>query len=175
MNFAEPDEERFYRRMRVEGPAAATEPFDPEHWSGCLMHGDADPLLTGIFAIIEPAVLKKNGQPLEALGYQLAYAIDLDRHPYPMSQTLNYACGVLGMTPPLCFQNPSDPSGISFLHAQTPGIVLGAAALAADLPGAGGGVHRRHGTSPTTGPASTCGTWCPRARACAPGCSPPSS
>ena len=135
MNFAEPDEERFYRRMRVEGPAAATEPLDDEHWASSIMHGDADPLLTAIFAAIEPAVLKKNGQPLEALGYGMAYALDLERHPYPMSQTINYASTVLGMAPPLCFQNPNDPSGISFLHAHTPGIVLGAAALAAELPG----------------------------------------
>jgi hypothetical protein len=38
------------------------------------------------------------------------------------------------MSPPVTFQNPNDPSGISFLHAHTPGIVLGAAALAAELP-----------------------------------------
>jgi hypothetical protein len=51
-----------------------------------------------------------------------------------MSQTIAYAAGVLGMTPPPCFQNPGDPSGVSFLHAHTPAIVLGAAALAAELP-----------------------------------------
>jgi hypothetical protein len=51
-----------------------------------------------------------------------------------MSQTINYAAGVLGLAPPITFQNPNDPSGISFLHAHTPGIVLGAAALAAELP-----------------------------------------
>jgi tetratricopeptide (TPR) repeat protein/tRNA A-37 threonylcarbamoyl transferase component Bud32 len=135
MSFAEPDEERFFRRMRGEGPAAATEPLDDGAWANGIMHNDADPLLTDIFAVIEPAVLKKNGQPLEALGYQMAYALDLVRHPYPMSQTIHYACSVLGMTPPLCFQNPNDPSGVSFLHAHTPAIVLGAAALAAELPG----------------------------------------
>lgn len=134
MNFAEPDEERFFRRMRAEGPAAAVEPLSEGDWQAHLMHTDADPLLTEIFAAIEPAVLKKNGQPLEALGYQLAYAVDLARHPYPMSQTINYASSVLGMTPPVTFQNPNDPSGVSFLHAHTPGIVLGAAALAAELP-----------------------------------------
>ncbi len=134
MGFAEPDEERFFRRMRAEGPAAAVEAIDDDHWATGLMHTDADPLLTDIFAVIEPAVLKKNGQPLESLGYQMAYAVDLVRHPYPMSQTIHYASGVLGMTPPLCFQNPNDPSGISFLHAHTPAIVLGAAALAAELP-----------------------------------------
>jgi hypothetical protein len=134
MNFAEPDEERFYRRMRAEGPAAATAPLDDEHWANGVMHEDADSLLTQIFAVIEPAVLKKNGQPLEALGYGMAYALDLSRHPYPMSQTILYTAGVLGMTPPLCFQNPDDPGGLSFLHAHTPGIVLGGAALAAELP-----------------------------------------
>jgi hypothetical protein len=36
---------------------------------------------------------------------------------------------------PLCFQNPMDPGGLSFLHARTPSIVLGAAALAAEVPG----------------------------------------
>ena len=107
------------------------------------MHDDADPLLTEIFAAIEPAVLRKNGQPLEALGYQMAYALDLARHPYPMSQTLYYARGVLGMTPPLTLPEPERPGGVSFLHAHTPGIVLGAAALAAELPDAGRGLHRR--------------------------------
>ncbi len=134
MNFAEPDEERFYRRMRADGPAAATSPLGDEHWAKGLLHEDADPLLTEIFSVIEPAVLKKNGQSLEALGYGMAYALDLTRHPYPMSQTILYACGVLGMAPPLCFQNPDDPGGLSFLHAHTPGIVLGGAALAAELP-----------------------------------------
>jgi tetratricopeptide (TPR) repeat protein len=134
MSFAEPDEERFYRRMRSDGPAAATEPLSDDLWLKQVTHHDADPLLTDVFSLIEPAVLRKNGQPLEALGYQMAYAVDLTRHPYPMSQTLNYAAGVLGMTPPLTFQNPNDPSGVSFLHAHTPGIVLGAAALAAELP-----------------------------------------
>lgn len=134
LNIAGPDEERFFRRMRAEGPPAAQQGLSDEDWASSVLHADADPLLTSIFAAIQPAVIKKNGQPLEALGYQLPYAIDLSRHPYPMSQTLYYASGVLGMEPPVTFQNPNDGSGVSFLHAYTPAIVLGAAALAAELP-----------------------------------------
>lgn len=51
-----------------------------------------------------------------------------------MSQTLYYAAGVLGMEPPPTFQNTNDPGGLSFLHAYSPGIVLGVAALSADVP-----------------------------------------
>ncbi|WP_437971884.1 tetratricopeptide repeat protein [Sorangium sp. So ce260] len=134
LNAAEPDEERFFRRMRPDTVAAAQQPLDDDAWATALVHPDADPLLTAIFGVIEPAVLRKNGQSLEDLGYQLAYQIDLARHPYPMSQTLYYASGVLGLTPPLTFQNPNDGGGVSFLHAHVPAIVLGAAALQMDLP-----------------------------------------
>ncbi|KYF94210.1 hypothetical protein BE20_07100 [Sorangium cellulosum] len=134
LNAAEPDEERFFRRLRPDTAAAAQQPLDDEAWAAALVHPDADPLLTAIFGAIEPAVLRKNGQSLEELGYQLAYQIDLSRHPYPMSQTLYYAAGVLGLEPPVTFQNPNDGGGVSFLHAHVPAIVLGAAALQMDLP-----------------------------------------
>jgi tetratricopeptide (TPR) repeat protein len=134
LNMAEPDEERFYRRMRAETPAAAQDRLSDEDWAMRVRHFDADPLVTAIFALIEPSIIAARAQPLETLGYDPRYAIDLSLHPYPMSQTLYYACGILGMTPPITFQNPNDPSGLTFLHAQVPGIVLGHAALATDIP-----------------------------------------
>jgi len=120
--------------MRPDGAAAAQSRLTADDWAQ-LMHNDTEPLVTAIFALIEPAVFRRNGQPLEQLGYQMAYQLDLVRHPYPMSQTLYYACGVLGQDAPLTFQNPEDPGGLSFLHAHVPAMVLGAAALAHELPG----------------------------------------
>ncbi|MCA9624499.1 MAG: tetratricopeptide repeat protein, partial [Myxococcales bacterium] len=134
MNTAEPDEERFFRRMRAETAAEARERATDDDWTHSLMHPSCDPLVTTIFRLIEPAVMARNAKPLTALGYQHAYALDLAMHPYPISQTLYYAGGVLGMDIPMTFQNPNDPGGISFLHAQPPCIVLGATALAAELP-----------------------------------------
>ncbi len=134
MNLAEPDEERFFKRMRAETAAPAAEALNDEEWLSAVMHADADPLLTSVFALIEPAVIAARGQALEQLGFDSRYALDLARHPYPMSQTLFYAAGVLGMEPPPTFQNTNDPGGLSFLHAYSPGIVLGMAALSADVP-----------------------------------------
>ncbi|MCC6524264.1 MAG: tetratricopeptide repeat protein [Polyangiaceae bacterium] len=134
LNFAEPDEERFFRRMRAESAAEAQQRLTDDEWARVLMHPSVDPLVTAIFTLIEPAVMARNAQPLEALGFQNAYALDLSMHPYPMSQTLYYAGGVLGMDLPLTFQNPHDPGGISFLHARPPAIVLGSTALAVELP-----------------------------------------
>ena len=145
MNCAEPDEERFFKRMRAETSAEARERVSVDEWGKVLTHPRVEPLVTAIFQIIEPAVLEKNAQSLEKLGYSASYALDLSMHPYPMSQTLYYAGGVLGMDLPMTFQNPQDPGGISFLHAQPPSIVLGAAALAAELPTqAGAFIAARH-------------------------------
>jgi hypothetical protein len=120
--------------MRSETAAAAQAAFNDEDWLNAVMHPDADALLTSVFALIEPAVILARGAPFEQLGYDTRYQIDLARHPYPMSQTLYYAAGVLGMDPPATFQNTNDPGGLSFLHAHQPSIVLGMAALAADVP-----------------------------------------
>lgn len=134
LNLAEPDEERFFKRMRPETAAPAQAALTDDDWLAHLMHADADPLLTSVFALIEPAVIAARGQHFEALGFDRRYAIDLARHPYPMSQTLFYACGVLGMEPPPTFQNNNDPGGLSYLHAYQPSVVLGMAALSADVP-----------------------------------------
>ncbi|MBX3181017.1 MAG: tetratricopeptide repeat protein [Polyangiaceae bacterium] len=134
MNLAEPDEERFYRRMRSETPAHAQDAMNEQDWDARVQHSYTDPLLTRVFALIEPAVILARGQSFADLGYDQSYQVDLATDPYPMSQTLHYAAGVLGMAAPPTFRNPNDPGGLSFLHAHAPSIVLGTAALAAEIP-----------------------------------------
>ena len=133
LNLAEPDEERFYKRHRADNAAPAQSALDDDDWSR-LSHADVEPHVTKIFAMIQPSIIRTRTQPLEQMGYDPRYAIDLALHPYPVSQTLYYAHGVLGMAPPLIFQNPNDPAGLGFLHARTPAIVLGRAAFDSNVP-----------------------------------------
>ena len=128
LRLAEPDEERFYKKHRSENAAPAQQSLDEESWTR-LMHWDLDPLVTRIFAIIQPTIIRARTQPIEAMGYDPRYAIDCSLHPYPVSQTLYYVGGVLGMPPPLVFQNPNDPGSLGMVHARTPAIVLGRAAF----------------------------------------------
>jgi tetratricopeptide (TPR) repeat protein len=134
LNLAEPDEERFYRRHRADNAAPAQATLDEEDWSDRMAHDDADPLVTRIFAAIQPTIIRARTQPLEALGYDPRYRIELQMHPYPVSQTLYYVQGVLGFPAPPVFQNPNDPAGLGFLHAHTPAIVLGRAAFESVVP-----------------------------------------
>ena len=134
LNRAEPDEERFYRRHRSDNAAPAQAILDDDDWSRRLGHPDADPLVTRIFAVIQPTIIRTRTQALEALGYDERFRIDLGAQPYPITQTLYYAQGVFGFESPPVFQNPNDPAGLGFLHAHTPSIVLGRAAFESDVP-----------------------------------------
>src|SRR6185503_15101448 len=68
LNLAEPDEERFFKRMRTETAAPAQQALTDTDWLSLVMHADSDPLLTSVFALIEPAVIAKRGRALEELG-----------------------------------------------------------------------------------------------------------
>jgi tetratricopeptide (TPR) repeat protein len=134
LQLAEPDEERFYRRHRAENAAPAQAVLSEEDWMTALAHTDADPLLTRVFAAIQPTIIRARTQPLEALGYTSDHRFDLGAQEYPVAQTLFYVQGVFGFEAPPTFQNPNDPAGLGFLHAHTPSIVLGRAAFESNVP-----------------------------------------
>ena len=134
LDLAEPDEERFYRRHRPDGPAVAQATVEEEDWAVRLTHEDCDALVTRVFTLIQPTIIRARTQSLEALGFEPGHRVDLAAEPSPVSQTLYYAQGVLGFEAPPVFQNPNDPAGLGFLHADTPSIVLGRAAFEADVP-----------------------------------------
>jgi tetratricopeptide (TPR) repeat protein len=134
LELADPDEERFYARMRSDTAAPAQAVLSDDEWLSLLMHEDADPLLTAVFALIEPAVLAKRGQSLEELGFDSSYLLEVDQHPAPLCQSLFYAGGVLGISLPPVFQNPNDQGGLGFLFAREPCMTFGATGLREDVP-----------------------------------------
>jgi tetratricopeptide (TPR) repeat protein len=134
LNLAEADEERFYLRYRNDNAAPAQSVLDEEDWAQRIAHPDADPAVTRIFSLIQPTIIRARTKPLEAQGYHLSYRADLATQPYPVSQMLHYAQGVFGFEAPPVFQNPDDPSGLGFVHAHVPSILLGRAAFERVVP-----------------------------------------
>jgi hypothetical protein len=128
LNLAEPDEERFYKRHRSETAAPAQAALTAEDWS-LLVHPELDPIVTRLFAVLQPTILKARTQPIEALGYDTRYVLDIARHGAAVSQTLAYGQGVFGFAAPPVYQNTNDEGGLGFIHARTPAMLLGRAAL----------------------------------------------
>jgi tetratricopeptide (TPR) repeat protein/predicted Ser/Thr protein kinase len=145
MNLAEPDEERFFRRMRADSPAAARAQLGHDDFQQLLLHEDTDPIISAMLHLIEPAIIEARAMPLEQMGYDPRYAIDLPQSPHPIAQTIYWAASVLGVTPPPTFENVNDPGGLSFLHAPEPAIVVGRSALEAQIaPQAAAFIVARH-------------------------------
>lgn len=134
LKLAAPDEERFFKRMRSEDPAYAQDVLTPEDWTLDLVHPEQDPLLTDIFAIIEPSVIATRGYEFADLGYDEHNQIDLEHHRYPIGQTLHYAAGVMDMAAPPTFENTNDPGGLVFLDTKVPAISMGVGVLNPHLP-----------------------------------------
>ncbi len=69
-------------RHRADNAAPAQAVMTEDDWRK-LAHVDDEPLLTRIFAMIQPTIIRARTQPLEAIGYDPRYAIDPSLHPYP--------------------------------------------------------------------------------------------
>jgi hypothetical protein len=134
LKLAEPDEERFYDRMRAETAAPAQQAFTDDDWFQYVAHPTLDPLLTSIFALIEPAVVKARSQSLTQTGLSDEMRIDPGSHDAPLAQTLYYAAGVLGVELPDVLANPNDAGGLSYLHTETPTLAMGQVALSPEVP-----------------------------------------
>ncbi len=131
---AEPEEENFFKKFRTEGPAVAQEKLNDERWGRDLVHPLQDPLLTSVFGLILPAVLKSRGVPLSQYGLAEAQRIDPSADEGQMAQTVHYAAGVLGLKTPGVFVHEADDSGLNFAHTDPPALFLGKTALAGGPP-----------------------------------------
>jgi hypothetical protein len=129
LNRAEPDEAMFYKRMRSGDVATPQDRFNDADWFNLVMHPDADPLLTGIFALIQRAVIGARAKRPEEYGYGAEHRLDPAQHPYMMVQTIGYMSDILGMAAPPLYHNANDNGFLTFLHAPSPSLVLGRLAI----------------------------------------------
>ncbi|MBX3246374.1 MAG: tetratricopeptide repeat protein [Myxococcales bacterium] len=127
---AGPDEESFFKKHRSKHPAAAQAFFDEDIWFNHITHADQDPLLTGIFAAITPAVVATRSQDLDSYGLANAKKRNPETDESVMVRTLHYVAGVTQVPLPDVYYLPDDPGGVSVLFSSPPALGVGQAALA---------------------------------------------
>lgn len=128
-NMAEPDEEAFFKRHRVREPAHARECITEEFWKEYIIHPEQDPLLTSIFALMQPAAVQELAQTPNSFGITRDGVINCQTDGRVMAQMLFYASGVTLVPLPPVFLRPRDPGGVSFLFTNPPALGLGQAAF----------------------------------------------
>ncbi|MDF3069857.1 MAG: protein kinase [Polyangiaceae bacterium] len=131
---AEPDEERFYARMRNEEPVTAADSLALTDWPEYILPSEHDPALTALMALLEPLVLAARGKGLEQLGLTTEHLLSSATYPYGLVQAIKSAADTLGLSEPPIFQNQGDPGVLTFLATKPASIALGAGAFASELP-----------------------------------------
>ena len=130
---AEPDEERFFERMRSEEPAEVSDPASPDEWLLAAMPETSEPFLTELFALIQPFVVAARARPLASFNLSGDHHIDVERYPYGVVFAVNAGSRVLSVREPRMYQNPEAPSCVSFLTTSPPSLLLGARAFGQDV------------------------------------------
>ena len=130
---AEPDEERFFERMRSEEPAVVNDPASPDEWLLAAMPEASEPFLTELFALIQPFVVAARARPLASFNLSGDHHIDVERYPYGVVFAVNSSARSLSVPEPRMYQNPETPSCVSFLSTSPPSLLLGARAFSEDV------------------------------------------
>jgi tetratricopeptide (TPR) repeat protein len=131
---AEPDEERFYARLRNEEPQTPADRLALADWPEYILPADHDPAVTALMALLEPMALAARGRNIEAYGLTPEHLLSAETYPYGLVQAISVAADALGLTEPPVFQNQQDSGVLAFLATTPASIALGAAAFASDLP-----------------------------------------
>jgi hypothetical protein len=131
---AEPDEERFYSRLRNEEPQAAADRLALADWPEYILPVEHDPAVTALMALLEPMALAARGRNIEAYGLTPEHLLSAETYPYGLVQAISAASDALGLPEPPVFQNQPDPGVLTFLATSPASIALGAAAFASELP-----------------------------------------
>jgi tetratricopeptide (TPR) repeat protein len=130
---AAPDESRFYARFRGSELVTARRRLSLEEWMEFVMPAEGEPLITSLFSLIQPYVLRARARPESAYGLAVEDELDMERYPHGMVYALYHGSQVLPADEPRIYQRQADPARVAPLATHEPSIVLGKGAFAAGM------------------------------------------
>jgi tetratricopeptide (TPR) repeat protein len=131
---AEPDEERFYSRLRNAEPVAPGDRLALSDWPEYILPREHDPAVTALMGLLEPMALAARGRSIDSYGLTPEHLLSAETYPYGLVQALSAASDALGLPEPPVFQNQGDPGVLTFLTTSPAAIALGGGAFASELP-----------------------------------------
>jgi tetratricopeptide (TPR) repeat protein/serine/threonine protein kinase len=131
IQMADVEEEKFFKKYRLQSLPRAKRVLDDELYRQFVMHPAQDPSLTAILATLSAAISSTQSQPLAEFGVDPNAYVDAATDPTPMARMLNYTAEMAGIQLPEVYHCPNDEGGLSFLFAAPPAIGIGMGAHAA--------------------------------------------
>lgn len=130
LKMADVDEEKFFKKYRLTRLPKMKQPVTDQLWRELIAHPAQDPMLTAIFATLQPVVVQTQAQKLSAFGVSENLRIDLENDPSAMARMIAYVGETTATNLPPVYHCPQDPGGLSFLFVSPPAVGIGEGAKA---------------------------------------------
>jgi len=130
LKMADVDEEKFFKKYRLQGLPLTQRPLDEELYRAYVWHPLQDPGVTSMFTVLYPAIVALQSQPLAAFGVDPRAYADPAVDPTPIVRMLRHVADVSGQPLPELYHCPDDAGGLSFLFSSPPAIGIGVGARA---------------------------------------------
>ncbi len=122
---ANPTEREFYQCRRPKTPDSATAPLTTEQWGGLIAHRDDDPVISGIFQAITPAIASPMEQPFKAYGLKKRNKVS-PKDDSAVAEVYHRVVHLLGLSfAPELYIKPGDSTPFSFTLSDPPRSVVG--------------------------------------------------
>lgn len=119
-----------YNAYKTDEPAVAYDRINEEIWNRYLIHPIVDDKISGIFKILEGAILQAKAQSYASANLRPEQKINPAEANEILPKTFHYAAGVLGIPLPGFYLWKNDKSiGIIFTPTHPPAIVVGGEAM----------------------------------------------
>lgn len=124
LNRATPSVEAFYRKHQPRHPAVTAISLTEQDWAERVMHPNAEPLVTEIFGLLQPAVVKTRTKPLSDLIGD-GKVLDPEAHDDNLVKMIESAAKVLGVHLPKLVERPDLHGALNLLRSHPPALGLG--------------------------------------------------
>jgi tetratricopeptide (TPR) repeat protein len=125
LGLAEDAEKEIYDNYRDDQLPLAVEPLTGDTWRKHVCHDSLDEMITGIFATLQPAYLKRHAKTLKALGLADAEKLDVEKKDERLTWAIAEVARNLGIDPPSVVFHPDRAGTLVLLDTDPPTMLAG--------------------------------------------------
>ncbi|NMC71274.1 MAG: tetratricopeptide repeat protein [Myxococcales bacterium] len=125
LGLAEDTEKTIYENYREEQLPSAQEVLNDDLWRRFVHHPTLDELISGIFATIQPAYLKRHARQLKALGLADAEKLDVEKKDERLTWAIAEVARNLGVEPPVVYFHSDRTATLALLDTDPPALLAG--------------------------------------------------
>ncbi|MBI5500258.1 MAG: tetratricopeptide repeat protein [Deltaproteobacteria bacterium] len=125
LGLAEDAEKEIYENYREEQLPQTGDGLSEEMWRRHMYHESLDEMITGIFATLQPAYLKRYAKTLKALGLADAEKLDVEKKDERLTWAIAEVSRNLGLEPPALVFHPDRVGTLALLDTDPPTLLAG--------------------------------------------------